>query len=330
MASYPKRCDDCHFPIILSDDTSDGHWIALDPETNSFHRCPARASDGLSRRRGSVIGGRDTYHGNSWNSGWGDFHLGEPRSFPTKCWECGELVLAHTNGFGDFVLLKLPAGRPWTVHPCYLRRGLERYSLQKLISKRQIERVDPKTTKQELGPNVVLVLERFPHRGDKRLDAIDVWENGAVKRIELDYWRSSPQPNTAMWIVYSDPPILEVLPIDWEHEPRAEAGIASICTSKFIYGVGVNGTRASVSGLILAVEMCSGCIVVDFTRWCFRMDLVGEKPRLIWVKSNDRTLTPIIARKWYANQRPGATVEFSGIWRQYGTLMCLVADIRRP
>ena len=50
--------------------------------------------------------------------------LGYPATWPTSCFingGCGQVVFAHTNGFGDFVLLD-KLGSPWPVHDCYLDR----------------------------------------------------------------------------------------------------------------------------------------------------------------------------------------------------------------
>jgi hypothetical protein len=47
--------------------------------------------------------------------------LGDSRTYPRKCSDCGKRVFAHTNGSGDFVLLDT-LGQPWPIHPCYLAR----------------------------------------------------------------------------------------------------------------------------------------------------------------------------------------------------------------
>jgi hypothetical protein len=52
--------------------------------------------------------------------------LGYPATWPTSCFisgGCGAPVFAHTNGFGDFVLLD-ELGPPWPVHDCYANRFL--------------------------------------------------------------------------------------------------------------------------------------------------------------------------------------------------------------
>jgi hypothetical protein len=41
-----------------------------------------------------------------------------------KCEECKALVMGHSNGHGDFVLLELSAGPPWEVHRCYVTRSI--------------------------------------------------------------------------------------------------------------------------------------------------------------------------------------------------------------
>jgi hypothetical protein len=49
--------------------------------------------------------------------------LGYPVTWPTSCFlGCTLPVWAHTNGFGDFVLLN-ELGWPWPVHDCYLNRA---------------------------------------------------------------------------------------------------------------------------------------------------------------------------------------------------------------
>src|SRR5262249_45322351 len=50
--------------------------------------------------------------------------LGYSATWLTDCFlmdGCGRKVFAHTNGFGDFVLLDR-LGLPWKVHPCYENR----------------------------------------------------------------------------------------------------------------------------------------------------------------------------------------------------------------
>lgn len=48
--------------------------------------------------------------------------LGHPLTWRTRCFlGCSQLVFAHTNGHGDFVLFdKLE--RPWPIHECYFDR----------------------------------------------------------------------------------------------------------------------------------------------------------------------------------------------------------------
>lgn len=50
--------------------------------------------------------------------------LGYPRTWHTTCFlsgGCGQQVLAHTNGHGDFVLFD-DLGWPWPIHSCYQDR----------------------------------------------------------------------------------------------------------------------------------------------------------------------------------------------------------------
>ena len=50
--------------------------------------------------------------------------LGYPLTWKTRCFirsGCRKMVFAHTNGYGDFVLLD-SLGWPWPIHECYLQR----------------------------------------------------------------------------------------------------------------------------------------------------------------------------------------------------------------
>jgi hypothetical protein len=47
--------------------------------------------------------------------------LGKPRSYPTKCQECGAGIFFHTNGFGDAVFFD-DLGPPWPIHWCFESR----------------------------------------------------------------------------------------------------------------------------------------------------------------------------------------------------------------
>lgn len=54
--------------------------------------------------------------------------LGHSLTWPTKCFlGCDQRVYAHTNGYGDFVLLD-SLGWPWPIHACYGLGGGDDYN----------------------------------------------------------------------------------------------------------------------------------------------------------------------------------------------------------
>lgn len=84
--------------------------------------------------------------------------LGYPLTWRTTCFindGCGEVCFAHTNGFGDFVLLD-SLGWPWPIHPCYHFRQVRSGSVTIVEADYRtvsVELEDVPTVKQRISPS---------------------------------------------------------------------------------------------------------------------------------------------------------------------------------
>jgi hypothetical protein len=98
--------------------------------------------------------------------------LGYSRTWKTVCFingGCGKSVFAHTNGFGDFVLLNR-LGWPWPIHDCYL----DRFCQQIGASTNSYEiRADAIAEYRQADERVPLVITRKTTRDIRRIVARD-------------------------------------------------------------------------------------------------------------------------------------------------------------
>jgi hypothetical protein len=106
--------------------------------------------------------------------------LGYPATWPTHCFiACGAPVFAHTNGYGDFVLLD-ELGPPWPVHECYEDRFSLRFPSTPgslAIRPDRLEEYDA-----ILVPSLPAV-RRVPSRDVKRVNPSDLVGQGELSAI---------------------------------------------------------------------------------------------------------------------------------------------------
>lgn len=255
----------------------------------------------------------------------GLFSSGESYTYPTRCWFNGcEPVIAHSNGFGDFVLLDLPLGKPWQVHRCYELRDARTISPVALLRDGQIgfrNTADANSPPPQFCGFITSVGP--PALSPPFQKVAEISDGLGLQTVTADYWRTGVVPGRMVWLI-RDIHGHELVPVDWESREIVAARLQT-CVDR-ITRYGETPAVMDVTGMIIGAERSSGTYLVANEDRGARIVLHGEKPSLLWLLTDNNVLVPVLVKIWYGDERIGRTRHVFGEWRQLGTLWCLLAD----
>lgn len=279
--------------------------------------------------------------GGDYRGGW-LANDSEPFTYPSKCWKCQRLVLAHSNGFRDFVLLDLPPGRPWNVHQCYADRFAvtKRWEPGDLIREGFLStcEVDPVPSPSNCRLVTKICPDIASHDNSKFLLRVAELAGGPrPERFRFDYWRKEIREGRLVWYVRDASGLLEIIP--WSNPVRFPCGedaenflIQVTAGVRPIHLLRTPWAKEYIRGQILAIERIEEIIWLP-AEGERRAWWPGGTNELLWVQSCTSSeekayLLPIFVDKRFASQGPGTEQCFVGIRQHYlGNLTCLVAGI---